>query len=424
MPTFPITKRRNDALVGTRLDPTDPLNEGLVGLWDFDYGNDAQVFDQSVYNRPANWVGTTSERYGIGPRGSGRSGIFIEANSDRLNTSTPAVLTSFTYSVWMKKDFDGETENLMQSSGVDDRFISLNNNKLMYKKGSSITGSIPITAAAGWVLATFTYDGTIGKLYVNNKFDTSGAISAGRDGDFIFIGNDLTGQLATARVYYRDLSHAEIAKLFLIGPYGYRKDRVSTSFISTKVPTRITFPITKRRNDALAGTRLDPTDPLNQGLVGLWDFNYGDDVNVFDQSAYSNHGKWSGSSEERYAPGPPNLGKRVGYFVQANSDYVDCGDTPTTDVGTGPFTLCGWVKLKSGAATEDYGFLGGKGSAFRYHIWSYRLTTGRPQLDFDDDSIKKIVDATTNIDDGLWHHIAPCRYNPVMMIDPWLKRKR
>ena len=84
------------------------------------------------------------------------------------------------------------------------------------------------------------------------------------------------------------------------------------------------IPLLKRRNDSLAGTRLDPTNPLNEGLAGLWDFNYGDDDKVFDQSSKSNHIDWIDFSA--YSSGVRGVGK-AGNTSKTSSTYLRKDET-------------------------------------------------------------------------------------------------
>jgi hypothetical protein len=115
-------------------------------------------------------------------------------------------------------------------------------------------------------------------------------------------------------------------------------------FVQAPVPpTGLLFlPVKKYRRDALAGTRLDPTK--STGLIGLWDFNYGDDINVFDQSPFGNHGKWFGSSSNRYAPGPPSLGGRAGKF-NGSDDWAVIPSVLGSSVAS--FSVCMWLYMTS-----------------------------------------------------------------------------
>jgi hypothetical protein len=140
---------------------------------------------------------------------------------------------------------------------------------------------------------------------------------------------------------------------------------------------------------------------LKQGLVGYWSMNEpawdGTPAEVTDSSGQGNHGV-AVNGATTVAGGKLDRG---GSFLQASSQYVDCGSAPSVlpDV----FTLAAWVKFTSLGQMPLAGFH----NTSDQPSFLMRAPFGQERaLFFLAPARYRYFTLEAPINDGAWHHIA------------------
>ncbi|MDP3697299.1 MAG: LamG domain-containing protein, partial [Candidatus Taylorbacteria bacterium] len=148
---------------------------------------------------------------------------------------------------------------------------------------------------------------------------------------------------------------------------------------------------------------------LISGLVGSWSFNDSDMAGntAYDRSGNANNGTLTN--------GPVRAIGKIGQALNFDGvdDYVNAGRNSILDVGSNNFSVGGWIKTAGNPSAQagdaGYGLLVTKGSSGvggkRFGLWGYRITSGFPAFNLDDDVAEEYFEGTTNIDDGNWHLI-------------------
>jgi len=90
--------------------------------------------------------------------------------------------------------------------------------------------------------------------------------------------------------------------------------------------------------------------------------------------------------------------------LNGSNQYAYRADDPDLDVGTGDFTLIGWIKT---ASTDPMGMMAKKqGSPEQGYEWIVRDANGVQRLILFTNDIGVQIDSNTAVWDGAWHHVA------------------
>jgi hypothetical protein len=95
----------------------------------------------------------------------------------------------------------------------------------------------------------------------------------------------------------------------------------------------------------------------------------------------------------------------------AGNDYVDCGNPPQLDFGTGSWTVSAWITMPT-PTTENSNIFSNGGDntgGIRYMLGVSETTDHKACLTLDDNASKVQSTSSVSVDDGQWHHIVGIR---------------
>jgi hypothetical protein len=171
--------------------------------------------------------------------------------------------------------------------------------------------------------------------------------------------------------------------------------------------------------DIATGTSLDINgngvpDECDSSLLAWYKFDEGTGTTAFDSSGNENHGVITGAT---WVVG------QLGGALNFDGDYVDCGNPPVLNFGTGDWSLCAWIKnTMTGTGEDNKGSIiangGDSSGGHRYSLIVSEQEEGKVTLTIDDngaDSIgssygkKQARGYITKVNDGIWHHVLGMR---------------
>ncbi|MCK4342403.1 MAG: LamG domain-containing protein, partial [Phycisphaerae bacterium] len=150
---------------------------------------------------------------------------------------------------------------------------------------------------------------------------------------------------------------------------------------------------------------------LNDGLVAYWSFDEGSGNTVHDSSGHANHGTKHGASWVEGISG-------TALSFDGLDDYVDVPHNDSLNPAGSPWTVSVWVKTSAdGVATHKARHSG--------DYYALKVEGGRAVFIFccGGDSIAEAC-GTTDIQDGMWHHIAgvrPAHRTAMIYVDGFLE---
>jgi hypothetical protein len=155
-----------------------------------------------------------------------------------------------------------------------------------------------------------------------------------------------------------------------------------------------------------------PADPGPANLLGLWAF----EGNANDTSGHGLNGTLR--QAQLVNSGRPNGGSAV--QVQ-KAGYVDLGNPPVLDFGTGDWTMTAWFKTAmTGTGDANQGTIYGKGGdntgGHRYCLIVSQNTEGVITMVVDDNVTRYDANAQTKINDDQWHFVAGQREGTTLRI--------
>ena len=182
------------------------------------------------------------------------------------------------------------------------------------------------------------------------------------------------GKLDEIRMYNRELTASEVAKL-------YQSGAVKTNASSAA---------------------LDDGSSLASGLVGHWTFDGGDITRnqIVDRSSQGNHGGFIGGATSS-ATTIGKLGQGLNF--DGTDDYVRVSDSTSLDI-LSSYTQAAWVKLTALPAGGNVATIASNGSA------SYYMVLANNELSCGFSAAH--TTAAENLTTGVWYHVA-CAFDTV-----------
>ncbi len=155
-----------------------------------------------------------------------------------------------------------------------------------------------------------------------------------------------------------------------------------------------------------------PADPGKTNLMAFYTF----EGNANDNSGHGLNGTLKQAT--LVASGRPEGGSAV---KVEKAGYVDLGNPPSLDFGTGDWALTAWFQdTMTGTADADQGTILGKGGdntlGKRYGLTTGQATSGVVGMVTDDDVTKHTVESKTKTNDGKWHFVVGQRQGTVLQI--------
>jgi len=142
----------------------------------------------------------------------------------------------------------------------------------------------------------------------------------------------------------------------------------------------------------------------SEGLLGYWPLDEGAGTVTADASGNGNDGIIDvNNGEPNWVEG--KLGMALS--LDGIDDHVDCGNSPSLDLGTSPFTISAWIKTSSTADNLSiFGKGGDDGGGIRYHLFVHSTHV---KILVDDDDTKYDPEGEIPVNDDQWHHIVGMR---------------
>lgn len=133
--------------------------------------------------------------------------------------------------------------------------------------------------------------------------------------------------------------------------------------------------------------------------VGWWKL----DGNADDSSAAGLNGTPTG--------GPTWVAGVLGEAMELDGidDYVDCGNPPSLDFGSGDFTVSAWIRMTTIERGTVYAKGGDNSGGIRYTLAMGESNNNKMTLTTDDDVTKAQARGATVVNDGVWHHVVGMR---------------
>ncbi len=146
------------------------------------------------------------------------------------------------------------------------------------------------------------------------------------------------------------------------------------------------------------------SEDIADGLVGYWPLDEGGGITTSDRSGNGNDGTLNAPTWDS--------GKFGGALnFDGSDDYVDCGNPPILDFGTGDWTISAWIKLPVNPGTNTVIFSkgGDNDGGIRYAMELEDGSGGVIEPTLDDNSTKLNPDGDITVIDGQWHHFVVMR---------------
>jgi len=140
--------------------------------------------------------------------------------------------------------------------------------------------------------------------------------------------------------------------------------------------------------------------------------NYRFELNTLDSSTNALHGTPGGAPTYELRAAGDNA------IVLAGSDYVNCGNPPQLDFGTGDWSVCAWIKTTQTTDTHTVFAKGGdQGGGIRYTVAiAENGPAGCVTLSTDDDATKLQAISTRLVNDNEWHHVVGQRAGTTLRV--------
>ena len=262
-----------------------------------------------------------------------------------------------TAAFWVKYDTAGGSNQntfYIGKIGASEDYILVRQNgstskmELYCRNNTGTTGDAVITASSTvsvdtWYHVVFTRTGTTGALYINatsegsltdSDFGTDLASSGSglRLGSFQTGTGTVNGHLNDVAIWDEVLTSSEITAIYNSGS-----------------PTDLT---TDAGNYA-----------SSSGLIGYWKFEENSGTSIADSSSNSNAATLTnGPTFSTDVPVAPTWANDYSIALDGTNDYIDVSNfDPSTEIGTGAFTMSMWVKADS-SANQIFWYMGGGGT--------------------------------------------------------------
>ncbi len=367
-----------------------PLNNGLIGYWNFEEGSGTTANDRSGN-------GNNGSIEGGAPFTDGKIGqaLDLDGTDDRVLVTTNSGLetnTNVTVALWINPD-DAAKATSQQlaskySSTPQNGYVlyipaSVNTIKWELRLGSCCQAVQALTALVNgtWQHVVATYDGATLKVYINGVLENSSASSGTLTStNNLALGADWSGatvqpfdgRMDEVRLYNRALSAGEIAALYQSTAV-FRPTRKAT--INTSQNTR-----------------------FNNSLVGLWSFN-GPDVSGTTATDISGNGN-TGTLTNGPTVVPGIIGQALNF--DGVNDYVNVGNASGLNPSTA-ITLAGWIKIVD--TTSQLPIVARwAASSFRYMIDVFNKNARF--FIRDSAGTQGLVTGSTALEPGTWYHVA------------------
>ena len=153
----------------------------------------------------------------------------------------------------------------------------------------------------------------------------------------------------------------------------------------------------------------------SDGVVGYWSFDNVQGGTIVNQGTLGGLANGTFEGDAGVALGEGKYGDAL--ELDGVGDYVDVGNDPGINFGTGDWTVAGWVNAAPESNTNSsndtkgtvFGNGGDDGGGHRYGIIVGEEGNGTVTLVTDDNSTKYTPNNSTSVTDDTWHHLVGVR---------------
>ena len=141
---------------------------------------------------------------------------------------------------------------------------------------------------------------------------------------------------------------------------------------------------------------------LGAYAVGIWRFEEGSGIDIYDESGFGNDGTFSGNPTPVFPDGVYS-GTKALQFDGVN-DYVNCGDGASLNFGTSTWTVEAWVNPSD---INNVAAIAAKGIYSGANDWLLYFYSNQLRLCRDGDYTSCATDASDLL--NTWHHVVVLR---------------
>jgi len=368
---------------------------GPVGYWSMDEGVSGDA--QTIYDRSGNSNNGTTEQ---GANSTGMdcsipgkfgSGCELDGTDDYISLNSLPAMSTYSISMWVKANtlqsgekqlFDGHNDSIGLTKD--------SNNKFLFWDGAYFVGTTTIQAKT-WYFVTITSDGTTKKLYVNGILENSGVVNNATY-------NGLSaGSTNTLGAYYNGSIRNFDGLIDEVKIYNYARTQeqilqdmkgTSASVLGSSTTGGIPHPIAHWSFDEGYGQTTNDSVGSNDGTLGA------------DSGSSTDDPTW-------ITPESGNCKNNGCLSFDGDSDIVQIPETTSIDFGGNSNSLVAWFKI----STTSSGSIISKeadGSG-KYPLRLFTNASGYACVSMYDGTYSPSTCGNTNLNDGLWHHIAGMR---------------
>ena len=218
--------------LGTQLDWSNPLNQGLAAFWLFNEGTGDKVYDISGNNNTGTltnmaFPSTTTSGWNPGRLGPAIAFDGSDDNIDIYPVVFPSSQTIFTVQAWIKTTNTAFLANVVGgTTNTASGFISVLNGYVQWYDGVAWRLSTTLISDGIWHHLVFVFNAGTFSIYVDGKQEYSGAAGTytygsafSKIGNHVSLSRYLNGSIDEVRIWGRALSPSEIQEIY-INPYG------------------------------------------------------------------------------------------------------------------------------------------------------------------------------------------------------------
>ena len=229
-------------VLGTQLNPYHPLNQGLVGCYEFNERSGQVASDISQYRHHGNLItnpGWVPNVFGGGLYFDHTSNKYVDCGT-QMGTALGNGVSALSVSLWFKADATALSTgifNIGDIASFGEFGITIGTDTLSVLMSSlGFNHGVPFTDTTLWHHIFTQYTGSRGQVYLDNSLimDFAHSTNLNLSGLKTFIGvwfnptRTFDGKIDQVRIYNRELQISEITQLSLRPDDVYLKDNIES----------------------------------------------------------------------------------------------------------------------------------------------------------------------------------------------------
>lgn len=379
-----------------KYNPNPSSHSSPIAWYKFDEGVGTTVHNSGSIGSSANATlsGSTLPTWS---NGKINKALYFDGSTSKISLGSTLNYPNITISTWIKPEtpiqyYPSIFSNLSygEDKGYILTFSSTSLSSLSFYVGNESIGTTLSGVTAGnWYYLTATWDGSIAKIYVDNKIVASGSLGTP---------TGYSGAIPILGEYSTNYHYKGIIDDFKIYDYALSEDEIKNDYNQSS-----SF-VFGTSNQTIGGTTtsLEYCVPGSTDYcippIGEWNFEDGTGTTAYDTSG-NNYSLplGAGNSSPSFVPG--KIGKSLSF--QGN-DYVGYQNTILSN--TGPVTVQAWIKTNTsnqGGIVSRYGNSG----AYNYRLY-LNSSTGKVSFNRGNGTWDNTLTSTNALNNNQWHFIS------------------